>query len=272
MLNTRQRKIKRRLKRLAIVLISLYIIGGAFLYFEQEKILFHPSVLPQDFNYEFPYPFEELFLQTDGANINALHFKIDNPKGVVLYFHGNAGDLSRWGIVTQFFVKKQYDVLVIDYRTYGKSTGELSESALYNDSQYCYDYLKQHYSESDITVYGRSLGTGMATYVASKNKPKQLILETPYYSMTDVAKSKFPIFPIEYMLKYKLPSYKFISQVNCPISMFHGTNDRIVPYESAQKLFKEAPAAHTTFTTLDGGSHFNLIKHETFLKRANQIL
>ncbi|MDD7888189.1 alpha/beta hydrolase [Flavivirga sp. 57AJ16] len=245
---------------------------GTLLYFMQEKMLFHPTVLSQDFKFEFSYPFEELFFKTDDhAVINAVHFKTENPKGVVLYFHGNAGDLSRWGIITGFFVEKQYDVLVMDYRTFGKSTGKLSEAALYNDSEYCYNYLKKYYSESDITVYGRSLGTGIATYVASKNNPKQLILETPYYSITDVAKSKFPIFPVKYLLKYKLPSYRFITKINCPISIFHGTNDQVVPYKSAKELFEVAPT-QTVFTTIKGGNHGNLSTYEAFLKGMNRVL
>lgn len=273
MSNIRQRKVKQRLRKVGVVLISLYIMVSTLLYFLQEKMLFHPTVLSQDFKFEFSYPFEELFFRTDDdAVINAVHFKTENPKGVILYFHGNAGDLSRWGVITEFFVEKQYDVLVMDYRTFGKSTGKLSEAALYNDSDYCYNYLKKYYSEDDITVYGRSLGTGMATYIASKNKPKQLILETPYYSMTDVAKSRFPVFPVQYVLKYKLPSYQFITNVDCPISIFHGTNDQVVPYKSARGLFKVAPTPQTTFTTIEGGNHGNLINYDAFLKGVNQVL
>ncbi|MDO5974308.1 alpha/beta hydrolase [Flavivirga jejuensis] len=238
----------------------------------QEKILFHPTVLPQDFKFEFSHPFEELFFKTDVAVINAIHFKTDKPKGVILYFHGNAGDLSRWGMITEFFVEKQYDVLVMDYRTFGKSTGKLSEAALYNDSEYCYNYLKQYYLESDIIVYGRSLGTGVATYIASKNKPRQLILETPYYSLIDVAKSRFPVFPVKYLLKYKLPSYKFITKVDCPISIFHGTNDQVVPYKSGRGLFEVAPTPLTNFITIKGGGHNNLINFKEFHSNIEIIL
>ncbi len=273
MLSTLQKKVKQRLRRAGVVLISLYIMIGALLYFLQEKMLFHPTVLPQDFKFEFSYPFEELYLKTDNnAVINAIHFKAENPKGVILYFHGNAGDLSRWGGITEFFVEKHYDVLVMDYRTFGKSTGKLSEEALYKDAEYCYDYLKKNYSEKDITIYGRSLGTAIAVYVASSNKPKQLILETPYHSITDVAKSRFPIFPVKYLLKYKLPSYLFIAKVVCPISIFHGTNDQVVPYKSARDLYELAPASQTTFITVEGGTHNNLINHEIFLKGINQVL
>ncbi len=233
---------------------------GASLYFLQEKLLFLPTTLPQDYTYQFEYPFEEVFLNTsEAAVINAIHFKAEHPKGVILYFHGNAGDLSRWGTIAEFFVANHYDVFIMDYRTYGKSTGALSEQAFYNDAQYCYDYLLKQYSESDITLYGRSLGTGIATYLASKHQPKQLILETPYYSILDVAKQRFPIFPIKPLLKYKFPSNEFIKNVECSITIFHGTDDSVVPYSSAKKLYAAVPEHDIEFITIKNGEHNNLI-------------
>ena len=167
----RQKKIKHKLKKALLVLIAFYLMIGTALYFLQEKILFRPTVLNQTHVFKFSNPFDELFLKSeDNAVINALHFKAEESKGVILYFHGNAGDLSRWGKITEYFVDKNYDVLVMDYRTYGKSTGALSEHALYGDAQLCYDFLKELYAEKDISVYGRSLGTGIATYIASKNQ------------------------------------------------------------------------------------------------------
>ncbi len=246
---------------------------GSLLYFLQEKMLFLPTVLEQDYVYKFSQPFDELLLKTDDdAVINAIHFKVENPKGVILYFHGNAGDLSRWGLIAEYFVEKQYDVLIMDYRTYGKSTGKLSEKALYNDGQLCYNYLKEHYNEARITLYGRSLGTGVATYLASKNKPKQLILETPYYSIVDVAKSRFPMFPVEALLKYKLQTNQYIKQVKCPITMFHGTEDSVVPFASAKKLFEVSPKPITTFVTIENGNHGNLINYELYHAQIKKIL
>lgn len=237
------------------------------MYFMQEKLLFLPSVLDQDYVYEFSHNFKELDLEADdGAILNAIHFKAEHPKGVILYFHGNAGDLSRWGTITEFFVEKQYDVLVMDYRTFGKSKGKLSETAFYEDAQLFYDYLKKSYKESDISLYGRSLGTGIAAYLASKNNPKQLVLETPYYSMTDVGQSRYPFLPVKALLKYRFPTYEFIKNVSCPITMFHGTDDGIVPYKSAKKLLGIAPRANTTFITIERGEHNNLIHYEKYHK------
>ncbi|RZN82270.1 MAG: alpha/beta hydrolase [Winogradskyella sp.] len=245
---------------------------GASLYFFQEKLLFLPTKLSQDYQYQFNYPFEELFLKTDEeAVINALHFKAESPKGVILYFHGNAGDLSRWGKITEYFTAMNYDVLVMDYRTYGKSSGKLSEKAFYKDAQYCYDYLLKQYSEKDITLYGRSLGTGTASYLASENNPYQLILETPYYSIEDVAKSRFPIFPVKYLLKYKFPTYKYLPKASCNISIIHGTDDTIVPYSSGKKL-SELNIENLNFITVPRGSHNNLIEFNEYQNAITNIL
>ena len=246
---------------------------GTSLYFLQEKLLFLPTQLDPSYQFQFNHSFEELFLEPDKkVSINALHFKVDEPKGVILYFHGNAGDLSRWGIITEYFVQRQYDVLVMDYRTYGKSTGVLSEAALYSDAQFCYKYLKERYAESEITIYGRSLGSGIATYLSSHNNPKQLILETPYYSISDVAKHRFPIFPVKQLLRYEFPSYKYIKNVGCPISIFHGTNDVVVPFKSGKKLFEIAPTDKATFTIIEGGEHNNLVDYDSYHQRIEELL
>lgn len=266
-------KIIPRLKKLLYVFLGLYVMFTSSLYFLQDKLMFLPTVLAKDYQYQFNFPFEELFFKTEeDATINALHFKAERPKGVILYFHGNAGDLSRWGTIVEYFVEKDYDVLVMDYRTYGKSTGTLSEEAFYHDAQFCYNYLKEKYSESEITIYGRSLGTGITTYIASKNHPKQVILETPYYSMVDVAKSRFPIVPVKQLMRYELPSHKYIKQVKCPITMLHGTDDKVIPLESAEKLYRSLSNNKITLAVIDGGSHNDLVDFEAYHRIMDEVL
>lgn len=243
------------------------------IYFYQEKLIFLPTTLPQDYKFEFSFYFEELFLKSDdGAVINALHFKNDNPKGIILYFHGNAGNLSRWSQVTEFFVEMNYDVFVMDYRTYGKSTGKISEQAFFKDAQMCYDYILKQYAESDIIIYGRSLGTGIATHLASQNKPKQLILESPFYSLAEVAKKRFWWLPVGKLLKYEFASYKYIQNVLCPVSIFHGTDDSVIPYASGERLFNSIVQNRKTLLTIDGAGHNNLIEFETYHQGIRKIL
>jgi fermentation-respiration switch protein FrsA (DUF1100 family) len=263
----------RRLKNIAKILLGLYILSTLMLYFFQEKLIFLPSKLPQDYSYSFALPHEEFNLETsDGAVLNGLHFKNEVPKGVILYFHGNAGDLSRWGEIALYFVEKQYDVVIMDYRTYGKSTGKLSPDVLFSDAQLFYDYTLEHYKENEVTLYGRSLGTGIATQLASKNTPKQLILETPFYSLLDVAQSMFPILPVSLFLKYKLPSFEFIQQVSCPISIFHGTSDSVVPYESGKKLYETLLDANKSFFKIEDGDHNNLISFPEYHEGIKKVL
>ena len=245
---------------------------GAALYYFQEKLLFLPTTLDESYEYKLDYPHEELFLRPEkDVIINAIHFKAENSKGVILYFHGNAGDLSRWSKITQYFVKRNYDVLVMDYRTYGKSKGKLSEEALYKDAQYCYEYLLKQYSQEEITVYGRSLGTGVASYIAMKNEPKQLILETPYYSILDVAKHRFPVFPVKSLLRYHFPNFEYLPKVNCPISIIHGTSDKVVPFESGKKL-SDLNIKNLNFISIADGGHNNLVEFEAYHTAMDNIL
>lgn len=273
MSSTVRNKHIRKLKKIVLILFGIYVMITALLYFIQERLLFHPTVLAKDYSYQFSHPFEEVFLKTeDDAVINAIHFKTRNPKGVILYFHGNAGDLSRWGIIAEYFVEQDYNVFIMDYRSYGKSTGMLSEQALYEDAQLCYDHLKKQYQESNIIIYGRSLGTGIGAHLASNNEPKQLILETPFYSMEDVASYRFPFFPVSYILKYKFPTFEFLEKVNCPITIFHGTEDGVVPFESGKKLFNTLPRNKGTFIQIDEGTHHNLIEFDAYRKEIKLLL
>lgn len=243
------------------------------LYFFQEKLIFLPSQLPQEYAYSFVLPHEEFNLKTeDGAVLNGLHFKNSDSKGVILYFHGNAGDLSRWGEIALYFVEKQYDVVIMDYRTYGKSTGKLSPEALFDDAQLFYNYTLEQYDESRMTLYGRSLGTGIATHLAATNSPKQLVLETPFYSLLDVAKSMFPILPVSLFLKYTFPSFEYMQYVSCPITIFHGTSDSVVPYESGNKLYDAIPHERKTFFTVDEGEHNNLVSFPQYHEGIMTIL
>lgn len=267
------RKLKQGFKKVIFALILFYVMITASLYFIQDKMLFQPSILPLDHVFEFQHNFEEVFLNAeDGAVINAIHFKADNPKGIILYFHGNAGDLQRWGQLTEFIVDLSYDVFVMDYRTYGKSSGTLTEETLYTDAIMCFNYIKKDYNEDQIIVYGRSLGTGIATYVASTSQPQQLILETPYYSIVDVAERRFPFIPVKKFMNYKLPTYKFIQDVNCPILMIHGTSDYTVPYNSARELYKSSPQDQTQFVTIEGGGHNDLMTYESYHKIIKKVL
>ncbi|MCW5515186.1 alpha/beta hydrolase [Muriicola sp. Z0-33] len=263
----------RKLKRGIKVLLGGYLLLVIMLYFLQEKLIFLPTTLPQNYSFSFSQPFDEIFLTAaDDAVLNGLHFKNEAPKGTILYFHGNAGDLSRWGNIVTFFVDKGFDVIVMDYRTYGKSSGTLSEAALYKDGQLFYDYALDHYQEQNIILYGRSLGTGIASKLASQNQPRQLILETPYYSLLDLAIKRFPFLPVKWFLKYQLPSNEYTQLVKCPINIFHGTDDKVVPYDSGERLFNSLNIKQKQFISVPDGEHNNLVDFDAYRKGIDQVL
>lgn len=263
----------RRLKIILLVLLGIYVFGGVILYYVQERFIFLDHALPPDFSFDFPSDFEEVNLSSaDGANLHALHFAQQRPKGVILYYHGNAGTLHRWGEVVQYHVRLGYDVIVMDYRGYGKSTGKRSQNSMLADAERFYDYTLEHYSEDQITVYGRSLGTGLATYVSSKHTPKRLMLETPYHDLKSLAQRYYPIFPVGVALRFNFKTNEYIQSVDCPIYIFHGTEDEVVPYKHGQRLYESIPAGKAEFFTIPEGAHKNLIKFAEFRKAVEGVL
>jgi len=251
----------------------------------QEKLIFFPEVLPQDHQFIFEQPFEEIYFDVDkGVKINALHFKADSSKGVVIYFHGNAGSLDGWGHTAGDFTNNGYDLMIFDYRGYGKSTGKIkSEASLHNDASFIYKQLLKETPEKDIVIYGRSIGTGIATKLASENAPKMLILETPLYSLLDLAKHYIPFIPHKWVLKYKLQTNTWITKVQCPIHIFHGTADNVVPYNASVRLLKllenknltsetQSDISQGVLTTIEGGNHNDLSTFPQYQEKLKLLL
>lgn len=253
---------------------------GNILQYLQEKVVFLPVKLKSDFQFTFEEKFEELLFETPNKGmISALHFKIKNPKGVILYFHGNALNLTRWGKSAGFFTKLGYDVLMADYRSYGKSTGPRSEKILFNDAQYCYDFLKKHYDESKIIVYGISLGGAFAIKIASQNKPKKVILECTFYNLEDMVQRWLPAYATNRIgpsMTYLFESNLHIQKINAPTFFLHGTKDLVVPLKSGKKLFQEfekaKPEVEKKFITIKDGGHSDLQDFEMYQKEMKKIL
>ena len=231
---------------------ALYILVCSGMYFQQDTLIFRPEVLSADFRFSFPQAFSEITLPVDGANLNALHFKVAEPHGVVLFFHGNAGSLRRWGEVAESFTTRGYDLVVFDYRGYGKSSGKIaSERQLYEDADRVYDYLRSQYAAERIVIYGRSLGTGIAAQLAVRHTPKLLILETPYFSLKDLTATFYPYLP-GFLLKFPLRTDLALPQVKCPVYLFHGTRDAVVPYAASQRLMPLIVSGKELVTIADG--------------------
>lgn len=243
---------------LCIVIPAILVGIGLTLYFFQEKLIFYPNKLNELHKFKFSIPFEEkVFTMEDGIKLNALYFKSKSSKGLIFYLHGNAGSLDNWGLKAYDFTKNGYDVLMYDYRGFGKSEGKIiNEKQMYSDAAHIYKELYYNYKEKDIIIYGISLGSGLAVKLTHANHPKMLILETPYYNFYDVAKYLYPYLPTSWLLHYKFKNDLLIPEIKVPIHIFHGTNDETVPYNSSERLLKLNK--NIQLTTIKEGSHNNL--------------
>jgi hypothetical protein len=261
------------IKKILVSVSFLLIIGLVFFYFFQEKFIFiNWKKLDRNYQYQFSNNFEEVFIKTnDNTEINALHFKLPNPKGVILFCHGNKGNLTRWGNKVSYFLNYNYEVLVFDYRNYGKSTGDFNEDKMYNDGLFAYSYLKQRYKEENIVVYGFSLGGTFATRIASKNKPKELILEAPFYNLKRALQCYSKIAPT-FLLRYKFRTDNDIPKVTSPITVFHGNDDRTTSFKQSKKLLELNRSTENKFVAIDGGTHHNITSFSIYKQKLKELL
>ncbi|MBD98834.1 MAG: alpha/beta hydrolase [Verrucomicrobia bacterium] len=244
------------------------------LFYFQERILFLSVPLSKNHIFQYETPSEEIYLQTpDSILLNGLHFKKRNPKGVILYFHGNAGNLKRWARLTCPLRKYPYDLFLLDYRGYGKSGGIYDEDMMYKDALLAYDYLNERYDADSIIIYGRSLGSTFGTYVASNRNAKYLILETPFYGLKKMLVDGFIFYTLDKYLRYNFPTYLFAPNVQCPVFLFHGTDDLIVPYEQSTLLEQRfINASSSSLISIEGGHHNDLVKYPVFHNTLDSLL
>ena len=256
-----------------IIILSVIAFISIVLYFFQERFLFHPEKLPKDFQFQYEnQEVKEYNLEIkEGVVINGLHFKSKESKGLVYYLKGNSKSIKGWGKFAVDFTLHGYDVIMIDYRGFGKSTGKMSQQTMKDDALLVYEKLKKVVKEENIIVYGRSLGTGLVTKVASMNNPKMLVLACPYFSMSKNVKRYLPFIPLGLVMRYQMPTYKWIKYVDCPIKIIHGTNDKVIKFKSSLKLSKMKPAQTRLYPIIDGG-HKNLHNFESYHRALKEVL
>lgn len=243
---------------LVLYIILGYIVLVAIVYLVQERFIFKPEKLDQDFVYKYDTPFKELFFDIEpGVRINGLHFTVKNPHGLILYFHGNTRSIKGWAKYATDFFRYNYDVILVDYRGFGKSTGKRTEALMLSDMQFVYDSLAVQYNEHHIIVYGRSLGSGFAAKIASDNKPRYLILDAPFFNFKKVIERFLPFLPLRILLRFHLRTDKWIRHVNCHTYILHGTKDWLIPISNSEKLQAINPRKITLIRII-GGSHNNL--------------
>jgi uncharacterized protein len=260
------------LTSILLLLGVLYIIYLSYVYFNQSEMVFRASKLPKDYAFEFKDNFEEITIPSfDGVKLNGLLFKAVNSKGLIFYLHGNAGALDRWGKHAEIYTRLGYDIFFLDYRGFGKSEGEIDDQAqVYKDVTLAYETVLKRYDKSKTIIIGYSIGTGIAAYLASKEQPKMLVLQAPYFNFTEFTTGRVPFYP-DTMKKFSFETDKYIVKVKAPVYLFHGKQDNLISYENAlqlQALFKPKDSLFS----LENQGHVGMNDNYEFQTKLQQLL
>lgn len=257
------------IKKLTIAILTLYLLLLAGVFIVQERLIFLNDRLPESYMFAEG---EEVEIEVDkGIYLNCLWLKEPDSKGVILYLHGNKGSNRRCLHQAATFRGLGCDVFMPDYRGFGKSDGHnRNEQQLLADVQKVYDFLRQHYDESQIIVAGYSLGSGMATWLAAHNHPARVILVAPYVSLVHMKDQLFPLVP-DFVLKYPLRSDEYLKAVRAPVTIVHGTEDELIPYESAETLHRLFPEK-TELIPVPGAGHRRVIFSDVLRQTVGRVV
>jgi alpha-beta hydrolase superfamily lysophospholipase len=264
---------RRKLLKWMAVLLALYLAGGVLLYLFQEKLLFHPVALPEDYKFGFDIPFKQIDLAVNKEkNLSIVQFIVPDSvcKGVVLYFHGNRDNIIRYSPLAVNFTKSHYEVWMIDYPGFGKTTGERTEETIYSDALELYKIARARFSPDSIIIYGRSIGTGPACELAALRDCKRLILETPFYSGHALGKHFFPIYPAS-LMKYSFPSNEYAEKITAPVTLFHGSKDELIPFSQSERLFEKF-RSQKELVRIEKGKHNNLNDFPLYHQKLDSLL
>jgi len=184
-----------------------------------------------------------VFFETqDGVRLSAWYVPKEGARGVVLFFHGNGGNVSHYMQMIVLFSRMGFSSFSLDYRGYGKSAGTPSEKGTYLDADAAWQYLVRtlHISGDSIIVYGRSLGGAIAAWLARAQTPRMLVLDSSFTSLRDVASELYPWAPTTLLVGDMYSTETFLQGVRCPVLVIHSPDDEIVPYGEGLRLFEHA--------------------------------
>ncbi len=245
-----------------ISIVSVFAIGyavlAAALFFYQPNLLYFPDMptreieaTPGDIGLEF----EALTLTTrDDEQLDAWFIPADPARAVVLFCHGNAGNISHRLESIRLFHELGLSVLIFDYRGYGQSTGKPTEKGTYRDADAAWDYLVEQrgISAEHIILFGRSLGASIAADLATRQSAAVVVLESAFTSVPDIAAKLYPWLPVRWLSRYQYDTRKKLASIHSPVLIVHSRDDEIISYSNGEQLF-EAAREPKQFLPLRGG-------------------
>ncbi|GJM61052.1 alpha/beta hydrolase [Persicobacter diffluens] len=253
-------------------LTFLYLTVSGIFFFQQEKLMFHPNPLEKNHRFETKVPhYEHYFKMADGTKLHGVYLEAENPKGLVYYYHGNTGDISTYLPSCEFYVASGFDVFLMDYRGFGKSDGKISsEQQFLSDALEVYKMVGTDFTSEEKIIIGYSIGTAPAAYVASKVNSKEVILLAPFTSMHYLREHLYPWLP-SIAVNYPLDIQQFLKEAPMPVTIFHGLEDNIIPFDCALQLRKDFKEEDQLFP-IPGQDHMKFENQKQYRKQVKKIL
>lgn len=249
--------------------LALYAIALSAVALLQERLLFFPQVLPQSHRFEKPGVLERT-VAVPGATLSALHFRQPGARGLIFFLHGNGGNVDLWLPSTDVYRRARFDVFMLDYRGYGKSTGKIrSERQLHADVLAAYRSVANEYAGRPIVLYGRSLGTGLAAKLATEVGTPLLVLVSPYESVRELARKHFPWVPT-FVVRYPLLTKEWLPRVEAPVMLLHGARDPLISVAHAERLRALRPDAELVI--VEGAAHDDIHTFDRYLEALTERL
>ena len=228
---------------IVIIIAGVYVAFAGFLFIFQSSYVYYPERILSTEPGSIGLSFENVsFETTDGLKLSGWFIPCEGARGVILFCHGNAGNISHRLDSIQIFHQLGLDVFIFDYRGYGQSGGKPSESGTYRDADAAWRYLveERRVNPNKIIIFGRSLGGAVAAWQARSHTPGALILESTFTSVPDIAAKLYPYLPVKLMSRFKYDTEGYLEGVNCPVLIVHSPNDEMMPFSHGQRLFETA--------------------------------
>jgi len=240
---------------LGLIALFIYIGVGLLLYVTQRSFIYFPQAAPN------AQAYDSVMLEVPDATLQ-LSVSLNQRQQAMIYFGGNAEQVAL-NLPAFSAAFPAHDLYFVHYRGYGQSSGQPTQAALLKDALAVFDHVQQQ-SYRHITVVGRSLGSGVATYLASERPVSELSLVTPYNSLLELAQQHYPIYPIKWLLKDKYESWRYAERVTTPVNMVIATNDRIIPRSSSLALRNHFPPSQVTWHELANTGHNDISHHPDY--------
>jgi fermentation-respiration switch protein FrsA (DUF1100 family) len=213
----------------------IFVFQSHYVYYPEGELIADPSIIGLEFE-------SVHFEAEDGVKLHGWFIPADDAKGVVLFCHGNAGNISHRLDSIKIFHRLGLDVFIFDYRGYGQSEGSPTEEGTYQDAEAAWRYLTEtrQVEPSQVIIFGRSLGGAVAAWLAQSHQPGALILESTFTSLPEAAASHYPYLPLRFLLRFQYPTAEYLARIDCPVLIVHSRNDEIMPFSHGQRLFEMA--------------------------------